>query len=119
MNPRGSFEPPTRLAGERLRPLGHLSSFRLRRWRQVIRAVRGWAPENRRYRSVGRRGASITIEPTDPTEPDEVPLEAPSRARAWTQIVLISLGIVIVGISLFVVLWLLFTLTTGLLEEVL
>jgi hypothetical protein len=33
--------------------------------------------------------------------------------------VLISLGIVIVGLSLFVVLWLLFTLTTGLLEEVL
>ncbi len=25
MNPRGSYKPPTRLAGERLRPLGHLS----------------------------------------------------------------------------------------------
>ncbi len=25
LNPRGGFKPPTRLAGERLRPLGHLS----------------------------------------------------------------------------------------------
>ena len=25
LNPRGSYKPPTRLAGERLRPLGHLS----------------------------------------------------------------------------------------------
>lgn len=25
LNPRGGFTPPTRLAGERLRPLGHLS----------------------------------------------------------------------------------------------
>jgi hypothetical protein len=74
---------------------------------------------NRRYRSVGRRGARITTEPTDPLESEEATVETPSRTRAWTLIVLISLGIVIVGLALFVVLWLLFTLTTGLIEEVL
>jgi hypothetical protein len=36
LNPRGSFKPPTRLAGERLRPLGHLSGYR-----EVIRSQGG------------------------------------------------------------------------------
>ena len=40
LNPRGGSTPPTRLAGERLRPLGHLSSpVRVSRPGQVIRGV--------------------------------------------------------------------------------
>jgi len=50
-------------------------------------------------------------------EPDEESVERPTRVRAWTQIGLISLGIVVVGTALVVVLWLLFSLTMGLITE--
>ena len=38
LNPRGGFKPPTRLAGERLRPLGHLSMGGISRHVYVIRS---------------------------------------------------------------------------------
>ena len=45
-------------------------------------------------------------------------VEPPSRAKAWTQVVLVSLGIFVVGTSLLVVLWMLFTSTLALLQAV-
>ena len=72
----------------------------------------------RRYRSVRDEGTHITTE----DELDEAGAElteSPTRTRAWTQIVLISIGIVVVGVALLVVLWLLFTLTFSLIDEAL
>jgi hypothetical protein len=48
---------------------------------------------------------------------DEI-TERPTRAKAWTQVVVVSLGVVVVGTSLLVVLWMLFTSTLALIQAV-
>lgn len=75
--------------------------------------------KNRRYRFVGQPGAEISTDDLEHPEPDATVVESQTRTRAWTQIILISLGIVVVGTALLVVLWLLFTLTFSLIGELL
>jgi len=79
----------------------------------------GWSPRIRRYRFVGRPGAKISTDDIEPPEPDDSLIELPTRTRAWTQIIVISLGIIVVGTALLVVLWLLLTLTFSLISEML
>jgi hypothetical protein len=73
----------------------------------------------RRYRSVADGGTHISTEDDKFDDTGTEPTEPPTRARAWTQIVLISVGVVVVGVALLVVLWLLFTLTFSLIDEAL
>ena len=75
----------------------------------------------RRYRSISAREPTLDTDDMGADfvdELDEVITERPTRVKAWTQIVLVSLGVIVVGTSLLVVLWMLFTSALALIQAV-
>ena len=120
LNPRESFKPPTRLAGERLRPLGHLSGSAGQAGDARLSEAEWGVSVNLRYRSIGGQEPTLNTDDmgADFAEDLDESVEPPTRGKAWMQIVLVSLGIFVVGTSLLVVLWLLFTSTLALIQAV-